>query len=237
MKQTPDKDIYPLTIIRDRYDQSNPKYLAFNLELWEVPKEINNDGLDYCHFWLYNAQKYIIGRGETPQEALDDLKAKLNLAPDNQVIDKFLFLDFGEVFLLSHQCHQDLIENLEFIVGKTHCKIILSTKFSSKQVKEMWKKRKMPMDFYSMTPIMESTHYIDPIKRSHKRIESIRHRRALEIATWLEKRAKKDYRYAILGRGTDFFIYQQDHLVLFDKDKGLTKLNANEIICLLNGDD
>ena len=101
----------------------------------------------------------------------------------------------------------------------------------------MWKKWKMPMDFYSMTPIMESTHYIDQIKRSHKSIESTRHRRALEIAAWLEKRAKKDYRYAILGRGTDFFIYQQYHLVLFDKDMGLTKLNANEIVCLLNGDN
>ena len=86
-----------------------------------------------------------------------------------------------------------------------------------------------------MTPVLESTHYIDPIKRSHKRIESTRHRRALEIATWLEKRAKKDYRYAILGRGTDFFIYQQDYLVEFDKEKGLTRLNANEIVCILNG--
>ena len=229
MEQSTDNDIYPLTIISNRYGSG---FLAFNLELWDVPNEINNDGLDYCDFWLHNAQKYIIGKGDTPQEALDNLKAKLNPAPDNTLIDKFLFLDFADVFLLSHQCHRDLVENLQFIVEQTHCKIIFGTKFSHKKVKEMWKN--MPMEFYSMTPVLESTHYIDPIKRSHKRIESTRHRRALEIATWLEKRAKKDYRYAILGRGTDFFIYQQDHLVEFDKEKGLTRLNANEIVCILN---
>ena len=232
MAKSTDNEITPLTIISDRYVNG---FLAFNLELWDVPKAITNDGIDYCYFWLHNAQKYIIGKGDTPQEALDNLKAKLNPAPDNTLIDKFLFLDFADVFLLSHQCHRDLVENLQFIVEQTHCKIIFGTKFSPKKVKEMWKNAEMPMDFYSITPVLESAHYIDPIKRSHKRIESTRHRRALEIATWLEKRAKKDYRYAILGRGTDFFIYQQDYLVEFDKEQGLTRLNANEIVCILNG--
>lgn len=49
MEQTTDNLIYPLTIIRDRYHESLYEYLAFNLESWDVPKAINDDGLDY---WL-----------------------------------------------------------------------------------------------------------------------------------------------------------------------------------------
>ena len=86
--------ISPLTIIQNRYGGG---FLAFNLESWEVPKEINDDGLDFWSFWHHDAQKYIIGKGDTPQEALDNLKAKLDPAPDNPLIDKFLFLDFEDI--------------------------------------------------------------------------------------------------------------------------------------------
>ena len=93
MEQSTDNDIRisPLTIIQNRYGGG---FLAFNLESWDVPKEINDDGLDFISFWHHDAQKYIIGKGDTPQEAMDNLKAKLNPAPDNPLIDKFLFLDF-----------------------------------------------------------------------------------------------------------------------------------------------
>ena len=39
--------ISPLTIIQNRYGGG---FLAFNLESWDVPRDINEDGLD---FWLF----------------------------------------------------------------------------------------------------------------------------------------------------------------------------------------
>ena len=125
MEELTDNDIHisPLTIIKNRYGEGG-EFLAFNLESWEVPKEINDDGLDFISFWHHDAQKYIIGKGDTPQEALDNLKAKLNPAPDNPLIDKFLFLDFEGIANLGDQ---DFRENLQFIVEQTHCKIIITS--------------------------------------------------------------------------------------------------------------
>lgn len=55
MEQSTDNDIRisPLTIIQNRYGGG---FLAFNLESWDVPKEINEDGLDFWSFWHHDAK-------------------------------------------------------------------------------------------------------------------------------------------------------------------------------------
>lgn len=70
-----ERGIYPLTITRDRYNgaYSKGKYLAFNLDPDDVPTEITADDVD-CHgFWLIDADKYKIGKGDTVLEALKSL--------------------------------------------------------------------------------------------------------------------------------------------------------------------
>lgn len=226
MEQSTDNDIRisPLTIIQNRYGGG---FLAFNLESWNVPKEINEDGLDFFSFWHHDARKYIIGEGDTPQEALDNLKAKLNPAPDNPLIDKFLFYDF------KGWLGDESLKNFQFIVEQTHCKIIITSDWRSlglKRVKEYWKAF-MQMEFYSMTPIVRSFSYGVPTNTPLH----VKQFKALEIDVWLETQTKQDYRYAILDhKGNDFFTYQQEHLVLFDQGKGLSMAKANEIVCLLN---
>ena len=210
MEELTDNDIHisPLTIISNRYGGG---FLAFNLESWDVPKEINDDGLDFISFWHHDAQKYIIGKGDTPQEAMDNLKAKLNPAPDNPLIDKFLFLDFEGIANLGDQ---DFRENLQFIVEQTHCKIIITSLCrldGPETVHEKWKELQMPVEYYSMTPVM-SGFLQDPNNHLAENIELSKRYKALEINTWLEANVMQDYRYAIVDLSSDFYI-DQEHLI------------------------
>ena len=66
-------DIYPVTIVMDRYEgaASGGKYLAFDCDPWDVPSAIEDADAVADQFWETTTNT--IGRGETPQEALNDL--------------------------------------------------------------------------------------------------------------------------------------------------------------------
>ena len=74
---TPQIDIYPLTIVCDRYSgtYSGGKYTAWNMDFDDVPKAIDADDMNCRSFWhLY---KGVVGLGATPNEAVEDLQRKL----------------------------------------------------------------------------------------------------------------------------------------------------------------
>lgn len=76
MSKENNKDIYPLTIIRDRYNgvYSKGKYLAFNLDYYDIPQEIDGYDVECFDFWCYSEpSKYKIGKGNTIEEALENL--------------------------------------------------------------------------------------------------------------------------------------------------------------------
>ena len=72
-------DIYPLTIIADRYtgSYSGGAFTAWNCEYYEIPLDAaSSDGL--CgEFWETAHDKYLIGTGDTPREAMLDLYIKM----------------------------------------------------------------------------------------------------------------------------------------------------------------
>jgi len=70
-------DIYPLTIVRDRYSgtYSGGKYTAWNLDVEDMPEDISDDDMTCMDFWAVN--KIPVGVGATPFEALEDLKKEL----------------------------------------------------------------------------------------------------------------------------------------------------------------
>ena len=72
------KEIYPLTIISDRYGgiYSKGKYLAFNLEYDEIPSSINGDDVDCHSFWIEN-EDYLVGKGNCIDKAIEDLCYKI----------------------------------------------------------------------------------------------------------------------------------------------------------------
>lgn len=76
--QTDCEDIYPLVIIEDRYTgvYSNGEYTAWNMYFDEIPQDIDGDDVSCYDFWhSYNG---IVGLGKTPNEAIEDLRKKLN---------------------------------------------------------------------------------------------------------------------------------------------------------------
>ena len=66
-------DLYPVTIVEDRYTgtYSEGVYTAWNLDPWDIPKEIDGSDAECALFWRCN--KIPVGKGFTPNEALDDL--------------------------------------------------------------------------------------------------------------------------------------------------------------------
>lgn len=69
-------DIYPLVVVLDRYNgtYSGGKWTAWNLNY--VPSKIDADDMECADFFSKNTIVY--GRGETPEEAIKDLKMILD---------------------------------------------------------------------------------------------------------------------------------------------------------------
>lgn len=71
-------DIWPLTIILDRYSgtYSKGKWLAFNLDAYNIPKQAIGDDVESVAFWSNHGNNLIVGKGNTIEEALKDLESK-----------------------------------------------------------------------------------------------------------------------------------------------------------------
>ena len=70
-------NIYPLTIIYDRYggSYSGGTYVAFNLEAHKVPAEVFGDDCTAMRFWKHF--KGVVGRGGSLDSAVKDLLKNL----------------------------------------------------------------------------------------------------------------------------------------------------------------
>lgn len=76
-------DIYPLTVIRDRYQgtYSDGMYLAFNLEYYNIPESIDSDDMNCGLYWYteHSDVEIPVGKGDTPGKAIQNLILKLNV--------------------------------------------------------------------------------------------------------------------------------------------------------------
>ena len=72
------QEVYPLTIISDRYDgaYSDGAFTAWNLYYNNVPEEIDAGDVECREFWESD-HGYIVGKGNTPNEAAEDLIKKV----------------------------------------------------------------------------------------------------------------------------------------------------------------
>ncbi len=66
--------LYPVTIIQDRYGgtYSGGKWLAFNLDAEDIPQGVSGSDYPCADFWGENTLP--VGKGSTPEEALEHLK-------------------------------------------------------------------------------------------------------------------------------------------------------------------
>lgn len=79
-------EAYPVTIVMDRYSgsYSNAKWLAFNLDPCDIPDEIGGSDPDEMIFWReHDDRKLPIGKGATPDLAINDLIIKLKQYYEN----------------------------------------------------------------------------------------------------------------------------------------------------------
>lgn len=78
------RDIYPLTIVKDRYTgvYSGGLYTAWNLDPDEVPIEICCGDSECMSFWMNN--DILVGIGNTMQDAANDLERKLESIPKKE---------------------------------------------------------------------------------------------------------------------------------------------------------
>lgn len=74
------EDVYPLTIIADRYygTYSKAKFLAFNLDYNDIPESVDDSDIECNNFWFYESKNYNIGKGSTPNKAYKNLLKILN---------------------------------------------------------------------------------------------------------------------------------------------------------------
>ena len=83
-----EKDIYPLTIVKDRYTgtYSGGEFTAWNLDADEVPAGIYSDDCGCHEFWLTN--KIPVGKGQSIREAILDLYVQLKKKKEEKEEDQ-----------------------------------------------------------------------------------------------------------------------------------------------------
>lgn len=71
-------DIWPCTILSDRYNgqYSGGKWIALNMYEEHIPKAIQGGDGECMDYW--NSNPLVVGKGDTPNEALTDLYNNLN---------------------------------------------------------------------------------------------------------------------------------------------------------------
>lgn len=75
-------EIYPLTIVSDRYGgtYSGGDFTTWNMDYYEIQTDPAEDDVTCMMFWV--TTDIVVGRGATPQEAVDDLKRRLEALKD-----------------------------------------------------------------------------------------------------------------------------------------------------------
>lgn len=71
-----------ITVITDRYcgTWSGGKFTAWDMPLREIPYAVADNDIPCREFWHTKAKEYLIGIGDTPEEAYKDLIKKKGVA-------------------------------------------------------------------------------------------------------------------------------------------------------------
>ncbi|MBQ8991512.1 MAG: hypothetical protein IJ084_05870 [Prevotella sp.] len=199
---------------------------------------------------------YIIGIGDTAEEAQADLYQKLLPKEEDKQIEKYLFLDFDGVLNTGNfqkrmkeegidaydeygpAFDPQAVDYLRQIIERTGCKVVVSSTWRNEgieRMKQMWKDRSMPGSIYSMTPILLSTTFQNAMNGEIMSAPT-KLAKALEIELWLQEHASKDARYVIVD---DEYIHLGDedyiHMLKTDDQIGLSIYLVSQAVLALNG--
>lgn len=84
--------LYPLTVIADRYSGSYSRaaFLAFNTDYDNIPTAINAVDNACGGFWIKYKDTLLVGKGNTVNEAIDDLISKMKHKDDFRTVHEGL---------------------------------------------------------------------------------------------------------------------------------------------------
>ena len=173
-------------------------------------------------------------------------------------MDKYLFLDIDGVLntmVYARACQwkygtvrdedgaffdPEAVRNLKYILDCVPAKLIISSswrKNGMEWMKQLWKKRNLPGEIYSLTPIIGKVEYQNIIDETSSFSYISYAKRGLEINEWLKKNTNSrtsPYEYAIIDDEDDFLFVQSENLIIPDPETGLTKEVADRVIELLD---
>ena len=133
--------------------------------------------------------------------------------------------EFG--FLFDERC----VNWLRYIIMKTGAKIVISSTWRSKglnRMKEMWAKRGLPGEVIDITPVTIDPAIVELYAATNNEAD-----RGYEIQEWID--INQPQKYCIIDDQNDMLDHH--NFVKVDKRFGISKLDANKVIALLNQDD
>lgn len=177
---------------------------------------------------------------------------------DNRNPQRYLFLDIDGVlntwrysdYLIDHNeeitdedgaiFDPEAVANLAYIIEKVpDVKIIIFSTWRLNGwdwMNRMWKKRKLPGEIFSFTPVLDMVSFLNPVSQLYSESVYPYGTRGLEINEWIRLYACRDYqsyKYVIIDDNNDFLAMQQEHIVNTNYYHGITKEDAEKVIEML----
>ena len=166
-------------------------------------------------------------------------------------MDKYLFLDFDGV--LNTEFYQDLliskgghwrdehgplfdpqaVEQLKRIIDATHADIVIESSWKDlgpEAMQDMWAARHLPGRVIDITPSVVSASW----SLDDNGLDT-RQSKGIEIDFWLFENATRDARYVIIDDEYVILDSQLPHFILTNPFDGITDLQADRAVALLNG--
>lgn len=170
-------------------------------------------------------------------------------------MNKIIFLDFDGVLntehyqrLLYHEgkplddeygpfFDPDATEQLRRIVDATQADIVIESSWKYlgiEAMQELWMARQMPGKVIDITPSAVSDNWLltadlDDLSPAKG------HCKGMEIASWLSDNATQEVRYVIIDDEYVILDSQVSHFILTNPYEGLTDVQADRAISILNG--
>lgn len=177
---------------------------------------------------------------------------------DNRNPQRYLFLDIDGVlntwrysdYLTDHNeditdedgaiFDPEAVANLAYIIEKVpDVKIIIFSTWRLNGwdwMNRMWKKRKLPGEIFSFTPVLDSVSFLNLFSQISSESVYPYGTRGLEINEWIRLYACSDFqsfKYVIIDDNNDFLAMQREHVINTNSYHGITKEDAEKVIEML----
>ena len=181
-----------------------------------------------------------------------------NKQEESGELQRYLFLDIDGVLNTIHYSNYlidndeeevdedgalfdpEAVNNLACIIEKVpDVKIVISSTWRLKGwewMLRLWKKRELPGEIYSFTPILDMVCFVDIVSDINSKSVYPYGTKGLEINEWLRLYACRDYqsyKYVIIDDDNNLLAMQREHAIYTNPYHGITKEDVVKTLELL----